>query len=260
MSKFVTLHGFGGNSGNDGIELNFEIVGGTTEPENPKENTIWVNTDVEITSYMFSVSEPESLIDGMVWISTSNDSSCKFNVLNENGIVVCPMSAKQYINGEWVTVSCKSYINEEWKDWGVYLFDYGFTGYAWQARGWKEANAGNQAAIAPSVTQQSDGSLLLRMTGNGNLHMSGGVYELSSDINLSQFKTLHSEGVGVRVCNRGAAGISAGTIAATSDSDNDGIQTLDISGLSGNYDIVIALIVSGSGTASCVLKRVWLTM
>lgn len=258
MSKFVTLHGFGG-SGGSGSELNFEIVGGTTQPTNPTENTIWVNTDVEITSYMFSVSEPESLIDGMVWISTSNDSSCKFNVLNENGIVVCPMSAKQYINGEWVTVSCKSYIDEEWKDWGVYLFDYGFTGYAWQARGWKEVDASNQSAIAPSVTQQSDGSLLLRMTGSGK-HMSGGVYELASDINLSQFKTLHSEGVGLRVCNRGASGITPGTIASTSDPNADGIQTLDLSNINGNYDIVIALIVSGSSTASCVLKRVWLTM
>jgi hypothetical protein len=52
MSKFVTLHGFGGGSG--GTELNFDIVGGTTEPTNPTENMIWVNTNVEIADYIFS--------------------------------------------------------------------------------------------------------------------------------------------------------------------------------------------------------------
>ena len=36
-----------------GRKLNFEIVGGTTEPSNPAENTIWVNTDTEITSWFF---------------------------------------------------------------------------------------------------------------------------------------------------------------------------------------------------------------
>lgn len=38
----------------EGVELNFEIVGGTTEPENPTENMIWVNTDVEITGWTLS--------------------------------------------------------------------------------------------------------------------------------------------------------------------------------------------------------------
>lgn len=37
-----------------GDGLNFEVVGGTTQPANPKENTIWINTDVEITRWYFS--------------------------------------------------------------------------------------------------------------------------------------------------------------------------------------------------------------
>ena len=31
--------------------LNFEVVGGTTQPSSPKENTIWINTDQEITGW-----------------------------------------------------------------------------------------------------------------------------------------------------------------------------------------------------------------
>lgn len=69
MSKFVTLHGFGG--GSSGTELNFEIVGGTTQPSNPTENTIWVNTDTPITKYYFSNSDAK--IDGIRYIKLQMD-------------------------------------------------------------------------------------------------------------------------------------------------------------------------------------------
>ena len=49
----VALHGFG-----SGAPLNFKIVGGTTEPTNPKENMIWVNTDQKITGWNFSATDP----------------------------------------------------------------------------------------------------------------------------------------------------------------------------------------------------------
>ena len=38
--------------------LNFEVVGGTERPENPKENTIWINTDQEITGWTVSLDDP----------------------------------------------------------------------------------------------------------------------------------------------------------------------------------------------------------
>lgn len=50
----VQLEGFGAG----GTSLNFKVVGGTTAPVNPKENTIWVNTDVKITSWHFGAEEP----------------------------------------------------------------------------------------------------------------------------------------------------------------------------------------------------------
>ena len=34
--------------------LNFKIVGGTTEPTNPKENTVWINTDVDIGEWQMA--------------------------------------------------------------------------------------------------------------------------------------------------------------------------------------------------------------
>ena len=50
----------GGGAGG-GTSLNFKVVGGTSAPENPKENTIWVDTDTEITSYLFSAVSPNNV-------------------------------------------------------------------------------------------------------------------------------------------------------------------------------------------------------
>ena len=44
--------------GAGGIPLNFKVVGGTSAPSNPKQNTIWVNTGNEITAWAFSADEP----------------------------------------------------------------------------------------------------------------------------------------------------------------------------------------------------------
>ena len=44
--------------GGGGASLNFKVVGGTSTPSSPKENTIWVNTDAEISSWAFSAEEP----------------------------------------------------------------------------------------------------------------------------------------------------------------------------------------------------------
>lgn len=53
MSIVVPMEGFGGG----GTLLNFKVVG-NPQPENPKENTIWVDTDEKITSWYFSTEKP----------------------------------------------------------------------------------------------------------------------------------------------------------------------------------------------------------
>ena len=48
------LHGNGG-----GAPLNFKVVSGTSAPSNPKENTIWINTDKGIPAYFFAANVNE---------------------------------------------------------------------------------------------------------------------------------------------------------------------------------------------------------
>lgn len=97
--------------------LNFKLVGGLTQPADPTKNTIWVPTDFEITGYEFSATEPADTVDGMVWIPVGTSSTVAFNALKKNGIMVYPLSAKQYVNGAWVSVKAKSYQNGNWVDW-----------------------------------------------------------------------------------------------------------------------------------------------
>ncbi|MBE7016641.1 MAG: hypothetical protein E7420_00585 [Ruminococcaceae bacterium] len=48
------------NMSGGGTSLNFKVVGGTTQPSNPKENTVWVNTDVDIPYWVFAPKNPYS--------------------------------------------------------------------------------------------------------------------------------------------------------------------------------------------------------
>ena len=112
----------GGGSGG----LNFQVIGGTTAPSNPKENMIWVNTSTKITSYIFSATQPTGSA-GMVWISTGTSSTVKFNALKKNGILVYPISAKQYVSGAWVDKTVKSYQGGKWVKWinGILIYENG---------------------------------------------------------------------------------------------------------------------------------------
>ena len=105
--------------------LNFEIVGSTEQPANPSENTVWIETDREITEWIFSVEEPENKTEGMLWISLGTKSSVSFNALSEGNIQVYPSNAQQYVSGAWVSKTARTYKNGEWKGWVFYLYRKG---------------------------------------------------------------------------------------------------------------------------------------
>ena len=94
------------------------------KPESPKVNTIWADTNTDITDYAFSAAVPENPVPGMVWFLTGTSSPAAFNVLEKGCIMVYPISAKQYIDGAWVSVKAQSYQND-WVDWFMYLYNKG---------------------------------------------------------------------------------------------------------------------------------------
>lgn len=101
-----------------GAALNFEVVGGTTEPTNPKENTIWINTDTEITGWVFDSAEPTSPAKGMVWF-TIGTIGTGFNALTENGLHVYPNVCYQYTGSAWVLVEAMLYQAGSWGTFSI---------------------------------------------------------------------------------------------------------------------------------------------
>ena len=119
MSKGLIV-GMGG-----GASLNYKVVGGTSQPTSPKENTIWVNTSISITSHIFSATQPETPSEGMVWFKTGGTSGAPFNALKKNSIMVYVDGCSQYINGSWVAKNAQIYQNG-WKTLAtstIILFD-----------------------------------------------------------------------------------------------------------------------------------------
>lgn len=144
----------GGISSGGGLDL--KVIGGTTQPSNPTENTIWVNTDTPITSYAFSTTEPENPVEGFVWFNIGTESYTPIDVDKENTIMLYPTGCSQYINGAWIGKEFKTYSNGEWET-GFWTHAYnkgdiceGLTG------GWETVGMGNNAnfnkPVAPTIT------------------------------------------------------------------------------------------------------------
>ena len=95
-----------------GASLNFNVVGGVSEPANAKENTIWVETPIPVSKWSLSGKEPTSPIDGQVWVETLNfDGKVSFNALMENAIDVHANKAFQWDGAEWVLRTACAYQN-----------------------------------------------------------------------------------------------------------------------------------------------------
>lgn len=231
-----------------GNNLNFEVVGGTSAPASPKENTIWVNTSTTITSWVFSATQPTGS-SGMVWFTTGTSSIVAFNALKKNSIMVYALSAKQYVSGAWKDVNAKSYLNGEWVAWwSGELFINGnqyeaFTG------GWKKANYNWNSNDTPDV-----GTLTIENT--IYLSSSVGAYckgvRISNKVDLTGWKTLKYI---TTQYNKGEASV---VISATESYDlNDasakgsfvvGENSLDITELTGEYYIGAYVRNAGSVT------------
>ena len=87
--------------------LNYAVTAYRTEAamlaDAPKEDTIGIVTETDITGVVESTSEPSSPESGMVWICTDTNGD--------------PVTASQYISGAWVEVEAMSYQNGEWVEW-----------------------------------------------------------------------------------------------------------------------------------------------
>ena len=102
------------NVGGGGGGLQLKIVTGTARPSSASENTIWVNTTDDITSWVIRPSAPPVPTEGMLWLGSGWWTENEFNLSSKNGIYVQLTSAIQYVSGAWVEKEAAIYQNNTW--------------------------------------------------------------------------------------------------------------------------------------------------
>lgn len=256
--------------GGEAAGLNFRVVGGTTAPSSPAENTIWVNTPAEISDWLFSAGQPEAG-EGAVWIRTGASSVAAFNALKNRRLYVYPLDCRQFVSGAWVRRDMKLYDGSAWVDFATYLYNAGdpctaITG-GWTAIALDGDNADSAADLPPSITWNAD-SVSLSQENN----YCGGI-RTTNQLDLTNVDTIHFHGTlrtgpgTTRVCriavwsdmgtevsdNLSATyflpGVSAETQTVT------GEVTVDVSSLTGTY--YIGLTVSKTGS-QITMNAMWL--
>lgn len=207
--------------------LNFKVVGGSTQPADPSENTIWVNTDIPVSSYAFQTLAPDDPDEGMLWIITGTSSSISFNVLKKNSVVVYPISAKQYVGGEWRNASAYIYQAGKWiefsKTFDGYLFNNG------------SVNEDITGGWVPRDSLAAVGEVLSGYEGNVPSQYAG-TCSTANKIDLTDYKTVKANrtgGNGTMALYLGESVNSGPYVISTT----TGELSLDVSDLVGEYHI-----------------------
>ena len=236
----------------DGAGVNFKVVGGVTQPTDPSENTIWVNTSVDISGWVFSASEPAEPVEGLAWLETGAYSNVEFNALKKGDIRVYPLAAKQYVSGAWVEKSALSYQNGTWVAWlrREILYEPGNENIP-VTGGWTYTSKGYSSDAStpgtPTITRGIS-SLTVQMP-----NVSGAIIHPVNKIDLTEYSTVVFDGIisgatayaslcNLRVWSEFGNYSSVGYYASVTIQKNvDGEVSLDVSELSGKFYIGFGL-------------------
>lgn len=112
--------------------LNLKVVGGTTQPTTPRENTIWIKTNTAITGYVLSPTQPETGTEGLVWLKTS-DTGIGINIGRKNAVLLHLANGMLYTGSAWEVADVWAYTTV-WKQFSfsrLYLYQKGdeYTAY-----------------------------------------------------------------------------------------------------------------------------------
>ena len=224
--------------------LNFKVVG-NPQPTNPKENTIWLNTDTPITGWEFTNTEP-SKESGKVWIKTGTFSTSGFNAIKKNRIQVHPIEAYQCDGSVWSEKPAKCFQDGAWKDWILYLYDLGDEKIS-VTGGWTYknlmANSGANTNL-PEITFRKNSNNIYF----ANAGFTGAVMYCIDMIDLSGRSTITFKATSVRGNSSdypvlyvwtAFGSYQVSNVAASVQITGDG--ALDVSALSGKYIIGIGV-------------------
>ena len=166
--------------------LNFSVVGGTSAPSSPAENTIWVNTSTSITGWAMQGSAPTGS-EGLVWIKTALSGTTAFNALKKNAITIAVTGCQQYVSGAWANVAAQIWQNSAWVEFStenLVLFEAGAGDSGkWTNSGWSYGSY----SVGGGTVSDASLSLTAAMTPDYTLLGTATAYDLTN------YSTLHIE-------------------------------------------------------------------
>lgn len=95
------------------IKTGFNIIRGDSIPEEILENTILVESGVEISKWIVSIDQPEE-IEGCLWIQVREDGKASLDILNDDSVVLKILKTKQYYNNQWNELASYICMNGSW--------------------------------------------------------------------------------------------------------------------------------------------------
>ena len=161
-----------------GASLNLTVVGGTTQPASPTENTIWVNTNVTISKWVVNHLPPDAT-EGTVWIKPTDNGSGNINIFNN--IFINVGCVVQYVHDTWVGKDAKLYQNSNWSSIVTWLYDDGIKFVQFQA----------QLGTHGRFYDESDTNGYMRLTDNGTSAWQNARVHTSTIVNTQAMNTLH---------------------------------------------------------------------
>lgn len=260
-----------------GGSLNFKVVGDTSAPSSPTENTIWVNTSNDITGWAFTSKTPTAS-EGLVWFAIGNNSPVAFNAIKKNELWFYPGSCQQYVSGVWVTKTAKTYQLGTWKDWVFWLYKNGvkeveFTDNALNTIGTTSLTWGNTAVTFTGIGKdvESSGTTWFSVWTTTPLVDVSGYTKLIcklSSLNCGN-ATWGTFNIGLVRSTQTELAIAGGiknAVVETQDNSVDGaakIITLDISNVTGKAAAVMGLrfqnnAYQGKFSATAKVEQFWL--
>ena len=250
-----------------GSQLNYQIIGGTTEPSSPSENDIWVNTSTAIGNHFISAYEPASPSEGDIWITTGTPSSIPFNILTgSDEIYVYPQAVFQYISGSWVIrPEVKIYQNSAWQDFLYAIYWYSNQN-GFQLERKSGAWLGNNSTLPSSTSgDDDDGYHYWRVYQNAG-NASWGV-ATTGLVDLTDVKGIYYDfrivSLGRDSCGPAVWKSTPTTSAATGTFTSDylgvrHVYSLDVSSLTGSYYVGWRGGTSGSTNINVYQYRIWM--
>ena len=219
--------------------LNFEVVGSTTAPTNPSENTIWINTSTAIGEYQMSFVMPAARVDGSaliagdIWIQTGNANTVSINALKKNALHMDIIRACQWDGSAWSDKTVKCYINGNWKDTILYIFSASY-GIDKDSSSWSQYEINSFSSFTPTY---------IRVASNG--------YSYGNIIDSIPRDVTNYSSLNIKV-TRGIISDAWGAYLGIVSSDEDDVSfvksaaitgegtfTLDLSDATGSYYIKI---------------------